>query len=342
MILLDEPTKQVLKAMQRKTKDRKVFVRATVLLLLGKGRSAEIIAEDLGIDEGTVYRYKQKYEKEGFESYFKDNWVGYSGQLTELEKGILEQELDRELHISSASVALFIEEQFGIRYSTNGVTKLLKKLGFVYKKTKLVPSKANRAAQEAFQQKIAHLLENPVENVQIFYNDAVHPQHNTRPERGWIRKGTDFEISSNSGKNRINLNGAVNAHQPTEIIVQEQKTINSQSTIELWEAINLKYPDKDCKIIHICDNASYYHSKIITDWLILNPRVEVIYLPSYSPNLNLIERLWKFLRKEVINSIYRVLFKDFRFAILDFFENIAQHKKALESLLTLNFRITSC
>lgn len=342
MLELDEAIKKELRRVQKTAKNRSVFVRATVLLMLDKGWSAESIAESLGIDDGTVYRYKQKFELTGLKDYFETHYVGYAGQLNTDQKAALGQELDKFLYISSAAIALFIETEFGIEYTRNGVAKLLKSMGFVYKKSKLIPGKADKSAQEAFLQKIAHLLEKKPENTEIYYNDATHPQHNTRPERGWIRKGAEFEVSSNSGRNRLNLNGAVNAHNPTEIIIQEQSRINSESTIELWETINLKHPHPTTKITHFCDNASYYHSQMVKDWLVLNPRVEVIFLPPYSPNLNLIERLWKFMRKETISSFYRAAFADFRKAVLDFFKNIGQHKQALESLLTLNFRVVSC
>ena len=92
-------------------------------------------------------------------------------------------------------------------------------------------------------------------------------------------------------------------------------------------------------IINICDNAPYYHSNYLKDWLAQNPWCKVIYLPPYAPNLNLIERLWRFLRKQVTSYNFYEHFAEFRKAILDFFKNIKEHKQALESLLTLKFHI---
>ncbi len=62
-------------------------------------------------------------------------------------------------------------------------------------------------------------------------------------------------------------------------------------------------------------------------------------MPAYSPNLNLIERLWKFMKKIVINNKYYEQPKEFRRKLLDFFENIQIYKKELESLITNNFQI---
>ena len=62
-----------------------------------------------------------------------------------------------------------------------------------------------------------------------------------------------------------------------------------------------------------------------------------LFLPPYSPNLNLIERLWKMLRKKVINTRFYRTKKKFKRAVMNFFEHIADYKEELESLLTLNF-----
>ena len=88
----------------------------------------------------------------------------------------------------------------------------------------------------------------------------------------------------------------------------------------------------------ISDNARYYHNKELQNWVEDN-RIKQIFLPLYSPNLNLIERLWKFLRKKVINTGFYRNKTEFRDAIRNFFDNIYTYKKELESLLTLNFRL---
>ena len=70
-----------------------------------------------------------------------------------------------------------------------------------------------------------------------------------------------------------------------------------------------------------------------------NTPVKPIFLPPYSPNLNLIERLWKFMRKKIINTKFYRTKEEFRQAILKFFENINQYKDELSSLMTLNFHV---
>lgn len=337
MIHLDEATVKRLRFLQRTNKDRRVFIKVTVLLMLHQQFTPEAIAASLGLDDSTIYRYRRAYETLGLDTFLSTAFVAYSGLLTDEQKAVLKHEIYNNLYMTSKEVVQYIAHTFGIRYSTSAVVKLLHQLGFVYKKTKSVPCKANRAAQEAFLKQLQELLAQKGEDAVVYFNDAVHPQHNTRPDYGWIYQGEDFEIPANPGRQRVNINGALNAQDVTDVIVVESERINAQSCIELWKKQRKKHPGTT--IYNICDNAPYYHSRVIKEWLERNPWCRIIYLPPYAPNLNLIERLWKFLRKHVTSYYFYERFEEFRRAILDFFKNIKEHKNALESLLTLNFHI---
>jgi transposase len=120
-------------------------------------------------------------------------------------------------------------------------------------------------------------------------------------------------------------------------IVVEASTINAQATIELYKKILAHNKDKEL-IYAIGDNARYYRNAELQAWLSQNPRIKQLFLPPYSPNLNLIERLWRFLRKKVINTKFYPTFDEFRQAIWAFFENIQGYKDQLETLISFNFQ----
>lgn len=123
----------------------------------------------------------------------------------------------------------------------------------------------------------------------------------------------------------MNINGAMNAHQPEEVTIVESDTINAQSTQALFEKLLEVYSDKD-DIYIVADNARYYTNAALKKWLEEHPKIKILHLPPYSPNLNLIERLWKFMRKKVIDSQYYAKFDDFKAAIWNFFTHIRQYK----------------
>ncbi|MCW5602454.1 MAG: transposase [Nitrosomonas sp.] len=91
----------------------------------------------------------------------------------------------------------------------------------------------------------------------------------------------------------------------------------------------------------ICDNARYYRSQIVTEYL-LDSKIELIFLPPYAPNFNLIERYWRFFKKEILYGKYYETFALFKQACDDFFAASECYKNALRSLLTDNFQIIDC
>jgi transposase len=115
------------------------------------------------------------------------------------------------------------------------------------------------------------------------------------------RRGQEKELKSNCGRQRVNINGAVDV-TTLETVTDFTDSVNAPSTIRLFGKLEAKHPP--VKEIHvILDNAMYYRSKILEEWL-KTTRIKLHFLPSYSPNLNLIERLWKFFKKKILSNKY--------------------------------------
>ncbi|MDV7400729.1 IS630 family transposase, partial [Arthrospira platensis SPKY1] len=111
--------------------------------------------------------------------------------------------------------------------------------------------------------------------------------------------------------------------------VRFDDTINAASTIALFAQIEAAYPEAN-KITIILDNARYYRSKIVAEYL-EHSRIELKFLPPYSPNLNLIERFWKFFKKQVLYNQYYETFSRFKSACEDFFDQLEIYEKQLRS-----------
>ena len=142
-------------------------------------------------------------------------------------------------------------------------------------------------------------------------------------------------FSSNTGRQRININGALDADTHA-VITREDDSINALSTIALLEQVEANYPW--AVIIYVIwDNAKYYRSKWVGKFLETS-KIQLVFLPSFSPNLNWIERLWKLMKKKVLYNKYYEKFDIFKEVTLGFFENIQQYKPELDSLLTNNFQ----
>src|SRR5205085_1657477 len=149
-----------LRRMQRQEKDKRRYVKITVLLMLDGGFSAEEIAFSFGIDDATVYRYAHSYEQsKELGDYLQDKYLTYAGKLTEEQIEVLKQELRTRLYRSAKEIASFIKTQWTVEYTPQGLVALLRRIGFVYKKTKQVPAKADAEAQQQFLDQINDLLE---------------------------------------------------------------------------------------------------------------------------------------------------------------------------------------
>lgn len=335
-IELTNKEKKCLKKLQQQTKDKRIYRKIAVILGLSKGLDYATLSSILSLDDSSIRRYEKDYLSNDLDNYLKDDYKGYWGKLNSFQLAKLDNEVTENLYQTTNEITDWIEREFGVKYHTQGLVYLLHSLGFVYKQTKLIPAKADERAQRDFLNKFNELQANLKENEVIYFGDGVHPQHNTKLANGWIKKGKDKLIKSNTGRTRINLNGVLNP-DTKEVIIREDKTINAQSTIELFKEIEEKNQTKD-KIFIIVDNARYYRCKLVSEYLELS-KIQLIFLPPYSPNLNLIERLWKFMRKKTINNKYYEKSTEFRRKLLEFFDNIDKYKDELDSLLTCNFQV---
>ena len=79
-------------------------------------------------------------------------------------------------------------------------------------------------------------------------------------------------------------------------------------------------------------------NKALAEWL-TDKRLVPTFLPPYSPNLNLVERLWKFLRQKIINTSFYRTKGQFKTAVLDFFDRLPEFGQELTSRLSLKFHI---
>jgi len=329
---------QILRQAHRTIRDKKLADRIKAILSLNAGHEYSQVAQILLLDEVTLRRYIKSYQEKGIDGLLEMRYRGGKSNLTL----IAEQEIKEFLKVNTKRTAKeitdYVFKNYQVRYSVIGVTKLLHRLGFTYKKPKIVPGKVDQLKQEVFLKTYQETKSKLNSNDRIYFLDSTHPQHNTQPSYGWILKGkaNDKFVKTNSGRERLNLNGALNFTDKTAIVLEE-KTINKEATINLLEAIRKK--QKTGKVYFILDNASHHHAKAVTHWLLHHPRFKPIFLPTYSPNLNLIERLWRFFHQKATWNHYFETFEEFKNTSLNFFKNLNLYEKELSTLLTDNFQL---
>lgn len=335
---LSEEQILILKQTHRAIKDKKLADRVKAILYLNYGLTYKETSKLLMFDEATLSRYLKRFREKGVEGLLELHYIGHKTRLTLLQELTLKNYLRDNTKRTVKEAVDYIQKTYKIEYSIIGATKLLHRLGFSYKKPKIIPGKADKIKQEEFLKVYKSIKTQLGTNDQIYFADSTHPEHNTKPSYGWILKGkrNDKVVKTNTGRERLNLNGALNLRNK-EVVVLSEKTINSDSTIRLIKRLREKH--KKGKIYVIADNASHHHSRQVGLYLKTQRRVRFIFLPSYSPNLNLIERLWRFFHLKVTWNHYFETFEEFKKETLKFFRNLKKYRPELDTLLTDNFQL---
>jgi len=240
----------------------------------------------------------------------------------------------------------FISDTFGKTFSPSGVRKLLKRLGFSFHKVSSFLFKANRGKQEEFVKD--YELDKPrvqSDGWRRYFIDGVHPVYGMEVlYYCWLPVGMRMELGVGGGRKRLNILGAF-CPDDHEYIDRRytDKNLNAQSVIELFERMMELHPETRHFRIYL-DNARYQHAKVLKAWVEQvkagkGVTFDLKHLPAYSPNLNLIERLWKFVRKEALQT-WHENFEEMQKAVAGVLDNLPDHEAKLRTLMTERFHLT--
>jgi transposase len=314
MNFLTELEREQLKLQHRRERDGRVRDRIKAVLLYDEGWSPKDIARVLLISDEAVRNHIDEYK---VSKKLKPESGGSAEKLSACQSQELETHLQTHTYLYVKDIVAYVEVTFGIFYTVHGMRSWLQRHCFSYKKPAVVPGKANREQQQEWLAEYEKLRQAVSEDETICFMDGVHPTHNVQPAYGWIKKGVRKEIPANTGRSRLNLSGIIDVITHN-IVIQEDQTLNAESTIRFFQKIEEAYPNK--RKIHVfCDNAPYYRNRSVKEHLETS-KIFLHFLPPYSPNLNPIERLWKWMKERVIYNTYYEHFEDFKGAIFGFFE----------------------
>ena len=330
MIFLTDKEKAQLRSQHKRERDRRICDRIKAVLLFDKGWSIAAIAEALLLSDDAIREHINEYKES---KKLKPESGGSVEKLSVEQSEQLEEHLRLHTYLYVKDIIAYVQISWSIAYSVPGMRNWLQRHGFSYKKPALVPGKASEQQQREWLAEYEKLKLNLPEDETICFMDGVHPTHNVQTAYGWIKKGVRKEIPANCGRSRLNLSGAIDVIDH-KILVQEDKMLNAEATMGFLRKIEDAYHAKN-RIHLFCDNARYYRNKDVTKYLKAS-KIQLHFLPPYSPNLNPIERLWKWMKERVIYNTYYPEFEDFKAAVFGFFSTLSILDA--ESVLGRNFR----
>lgn len=326
---------------RRQREDHGIARRANAILLLDDGKSCQEIAEFLYLDDDTIRGWHKTWQRDGWDGVALDGWKGGPSRMASAQEAALCAWLEARFCRSTAQIRAHIAAEFGLRYAHSGCIKLLARLGFEYRKPKPLPQVAPAEKQEEFIALYERLMNTLPADEAVYFADAVHPEYQTKPAFGWVKKGSNPAVKTTAGRGRVNIHGALNLETFDAPFVAPA-TVDGASAVQLLAKVEARNPDK--RTIHVIwDNAAYHKGPDVRAFLARpSCRIHLIQLPPYCPHLNPIERLWAVMHRYVTHNRHHPTQKQFANAILAFFrETIPREWKNFRDQVSDNFRVIS-
>ena len=307
-----------------------LYIKATTNM------SNEMIGTLVGLSRYSVGDWIRYYQQGGFDALCQFNYGTNKSELENHADSILKSFTeDPPMKISEAKAR--IEKMTGISRSPSQVREFMKRHGLRYLKMGHIPAKADAEAQGKWvETKLDPALKAAQKGeAHVLFVDAAH--FILQPFICALWSSVRLFIKAAAGRNRINVLGAVHAIIKQVTTLSNTTYINADTIIAFLKQLKEQYCD--LPLFLILDNARYQHCKLVEN-AAKELGITLLFLPSYSPNLNIIERLWKFTKKTILYAKYYESPAQFHQAITGFFQTVNQKYNAdLKNLLTLKFQL---
>ena len=314
------------------TVQKRIFA---VYLKVTLGWNNSIIGQTVGLHYNAVGNWINIYKANGFEALLSNNYGGKKSELENHADSILKS-FEIQPPMTAAEAAYRIREMTGISRSDQQVRAFMKRHELKFIQCGHIPAKADNGKQHQWvETELKPVIEAAQrEEVHLLFCDVAH--FVLQPFLCSLWCTFRVFIKASAGRNRINVLGAVNAITKEVVTITNTTYITSGTLIDFLKILKEKYAGKPIAIV--LDNARYQHCFLVTTFA-KSLGIHLLFLPPYSPNLNIIERLWKFTKKEILYGKYYDKPNLFHQTIENFFNGINQNfKSQLSTLLTLKFQ----
>jgi len=330
---------EILNKYRDKENNTRLKVRFIALIFLALKSDISLIASALGKTVITIENWYFQYVSEGIESLDCFNYKQKQSFLNFFQINQIIIYVKFENPGTLEQTKTYIKEKFGVEYSIEGVRKLLKKHGIKLIHPKIHPgSPPTVEEQQAFIEKYNEQKQtDPPGSVRLF-GDAMHLLHQNIPGQCWGDPEFPPVMGTNTGRKRLNILGVYNPDTCSFLHLTGEENCNADRVVEFLKII-VKTNSCAPKITLWLDNARYFHSAKVRAWLKDNSLIQINFFPAYAPNLNLIERFWKYAKEQLVKNKYYNKYKIFRAKVFQFLNNVNDHIDKLKTLMVEKFQI---
>lgn len=340
-LLTVEYSKDVVSALKREIDSPSscTVVRKRCRVLLAKmenpKQGSQAIAKLTGTCRNFVDKVIHTYNDHGLQDVlFTEEKEGRPNRLGGQWQAISEA-LVKGVPRSAKEAVNIIRVISGHTFSLTWARVLMRDAGMDYRKLLPVPGKADPEKQKKWIADIQSVIAEAEDGKRrLLFMDAVHFTLEAFTCKVWC-KGQLY-LPTGAGRNRFNLLGAIDPFSLDLIQSHSMVYVDAEQVKTFLEKVRDQSGDIPVSIV--LDNARYQHCQAVKDKA-MALGIDLIFLPPYSPNLNIIERLWKYVRKEVLNARFFETPALFHDELRKFFdEDICHHHNGLRTLLTLKFQ----
>jgi transposase len=333
--LTDQDIDDIAEALDDPATPEQNKTKLLVIRMHHEGAKHGFIAKVLNLHANTITNHLKVYFKGGLAGTLEDRYYRPTSSLEPFLECL--KCSFRAAPVADAKQAVArIESLSGVRLSESQARRFMKGLGMKVRKACSIPGKADPQLQFQFYTNtlLPKLEEAGRAERKVFFVDAAHFVMGAF--LGMIWCFSRVLVKTPPGRKRYNVLGAIDSHNQELISIRTTENINSLSVVALLEKIRKKHPDTEITLV--MDNASYQRCYYVRDHAEALG-IELLFLPSYSPNLNLIERMWKLTKRRCLTNRYYADFGAFCGAIDKCLDNLSGPlKEELTSLMTLNFQ----
>ena len=287
------------------------------------------------LNRKTVSQCIHTYKLGGIDSLYFNNY-GTNRSILEDQKSSIIDDLTVTPVSSLSEAKARIESLTGINRSISRIEVFLKKHDFKYRLIGHIPAKADTEKQHNYLENTLNPAIKMAQSgeIHLLFMDAAHFVRGTFLCCLW--SVTRLFIKSPSGRERLNVIGAVDAISKKILFQYNISYVNAVELCKFLNYLRVQLPDKPIHIV--LDNARYQHCVLVKE-LATQLNITLCFLPAYSPNLNLIERLWKFVKKKSLYGKFYENFQLFQDAIINTLNDAnLSYQSELETLLNLKFQ----
>src|SRR3954452_7492924 len=324
---------------RRIAQDRRVYQRLSAVLWSDEGRNREVIADLLGVSTRQVGQWLRIFRNKGLEELCTLHYQGDPGRLGPAQVERLKQEIAKGVFHNAEQARTWVEQTWGVAYSISGLKDLLRRIGASYHKVSGFFWKADVQEQKKWVRKYRRHKRQAGPGTRRYFVDACHPVWGVDLLYScWLLVGQRFYVGVGNGRKRLNILGAYSPDDHDYVDLRLTKeNITGEQFVRLLEALRAKHPETRRFLLYL-DNARYYSKPCVKEWLANHREFRLVPLPAYSPNLNLIERLWKFLRKKALSRWHKT-FEAMQAAVAEVLDHLDTYREELSTLMTERFQI---